>query len=710
MGTIAVFGAVTSIVINLLRTIFFVIDGLVYGLAGLFFSFAMEFVNLNDFINLSNVLSRMNQVVYSFLSIVMFFRVGFSLLQWLVDPSKMEDKEGGAKKIVVNIMICLLLIVAVPKVFDVAMDIQDKVIKENIIGEALYGTDGEGIEVSNVGKSLARATWGLFLRPTNNLIDINIFTDEVKLWKKYFDISEGVNDDADALVKLFTKLNAKSVILFGRYEFSYLILISTIAGIYLCWTFIKLAIDFAYRALKMFMLQLLSPIAIISYIDPKSSKNGIFAKWLKETMKTYLSIFTRIACYAIAALLMNEFTRALYGRETSTINAILRDTIGINGDTFIALIYILAIVAFVKNAPKFIDGILGTEISKGSETKFAHDLLRAGFGAIGGAASGAIGGAVVAKAKGLPMGASVAQGLKNGVKQGWANGKKGGFEGAINAGKTMYSGFTGESVRKYFGVPAPEEERKAKDYDEVVNQMKTAVAVGKKAKNAAMPTKEAIISEFNKPGRNINNMAVDFHNLIGDPNAEGAYIAFATSTAETNSIPGLTDKGKQYYEAEGYAKMQAALCKISYEKTAKDKDVKVSAFAGLSIDDKNKEIMDRLEKENKRRDEMHEERYTTWQEMYADIGKKMGMSIDASTITISEAYDVAIDYEIKSKTGHTVDEWKNIYVKAENDAKSASDTVAYYEKTSDGMNDKRIKGLYKTAKGVVEAENYNQEN
>ena len=82
MGTIVVFGVVASIVIDLLRTIFFVIDGLVYGLAGLSFSFAMEFVNLNDFINLSNVLSRMNQVVYSFLSIVMFFRVAFSLLQW----------------------------------------------------------------------------------------------------------------------------------------------------------------------------------------------------------------------------------------------------------------------------------------------------------------------------------------------------------------------------------------------------------------------------------------------------------------------------------------------------------------------------------------------------------------------------------------------------------------------------------------------------
>ena len=66
MGTIVVFGVVASIVIDLLRTIFFVIDGLVYGLAGLFFSFAMGFVNLNDFINLSNVLSRMNQVHFLF--------------------------------------------------------------------------------------------------------------------------------------------------------------------------------------------------------------------------------------------------------------------------------------------------------------------------------------------------------------------------------------------------------------------------------------------------------------------------------------------------------------------------------------------------------------------------------------------------------------------------------------------------------------------
>ena len=677
MGTIAVFGAVTSIVIDLLRTIFFVIDGLVYGLAGLFFSFAMEFVNLNDFINLSNVLSRMNQVVYSFLSIVMFFRVAFSLLQWLVDPSKMEDKEGGAKKIVVNIMICLLLIVAVPKVFDVAMDIQDEVIKGNIIGEALYGADGEGIEVSNVGKSLSRATWGLFLRPTNNLTDIN-FTDGEELWKKYFDISEGVNDDADALVKLFTKLNAKSVILFGRYEFSYLILISTIAGIYLCWTFIKLAIDFAYRAIKMFMLQLLSPIAIISYIDPSSSKNGIFAKWLKETMKTYLSIFTRIACYSVAALLMNEFTLALYERETSTLNAILRETIGINGDTFIALIYILAIVAFVKNAPKFIDGILGTEISKGSETKFAHDLLRAGFGAIGGAASGAIGGAVVAKAKGLPMGASVAQGLKNGVKQGWANGKKGGFEGAINAGKTMYSGFTGESARKYFGVPTPEEERKNRDHQLQVDAMKDVVTRGEASKKAAIQKADAEITAGGTRAEkmfggivNKNGYDMNLYNEYTkeDAEAQGAIKKAAASMA-TNNEMGLNNTLP--YEKEIQAKMIADIATRIKVKADADYNTRITSTS-----------------DDSKRQQLHQAGIT-----------------NASTLTgkdLEDQFEKLVLDQIQAQCGLRLDELANFVAKAQSDAKDATKAVEEYEKTQQGAQDKLTKSLYSEAKRKKES-------
>lgn len=452
MGSIVGLGVASSIIIDLLRSVFFIIDGLIYGVAGLFFKFALEFVNINDFINLSNVLSRVSQVIYSFLAIFMFFRVSFSLLQWLVDPDKMADKELGAKKIVINVMICLFLIVAVPKVFEVAMNVQDKVIKENLIGQAIYGD--ENVKVNDVGETLARATWGLFIRPADNLIDANIFINETEVWDNYFNVSQGVNDDAEALLKLFGVLNSKTVIVAGEYKLVYLFFISTIVGLYLCWTFVKLAIDFAYRAIKMFMLQLLSPIAIISYIDPKSSKNGVFAKWLKETVKTYISLFVRIACYSIAALLMNEFVKSLYERETSTINKILI----INGDTFISLIYILAIIAFVKNAPKFIDGILGTEISKGSETKFASDLLRGGLGAIGGAAAGAIGGAVVAGRKNLPMGRSVWEGAKKGLTSGFSSAKKGSF---MDYGKNIISGASGQGAREYFGLPKYADERKA---------------------------------------------------------------------------------------------------------------------------------------------------------------------------------------------------------------------------------------------------------
>ena len=67
---------------------------------------------------------------------------------------------------------------------------------------------------------------------------------------------------------------------------------------------------------------------------------------------------------------------------------------------FIKLMYILAIIAFIKTAPKFIDGIFGTELSKESETKGATNLLKAlGFG-VSTMAMGGIRGGVVAKRTG----------------------------------------------------------------------------------------------------------------------------------------------------------------------------------------------------------------------------------------------------------------------------------------------------------------------
>jgi hypothetical protein len=58
------------------------------------------------------------------------------------------------------------------------------------------------------------------------------------------------------------------------YQISYVYILSTIVGFYVLISVIKLMIDVAYRSIKFFALELLSPIAIVSYIDPNSAKKG----------------------------------------------------------------------------------------------------------------------------------------------------------------------------------------------------------------------------------------------------------------------------------------------------------------------------------------------------------------------------------------------------------------------------------------------------
>ena len=71
--------------------------------------------------------------------------------------------------------------------------------------------------------------------------------------------------------------------------------------------FIKVMIDVAYRSIKFFVLELLAPIAVVSYIDPSSAKKGVFNKWLNETIKTYIGLFVRLFVFALATVLLRTF-------------------------------------------------------------------------------------------------------------------------------------------------------------------------------------------------------------------------------------------------------------------------------------------------------------------------------------------------------------------------------------------------------------------
>lgn len=445
-----------GVIADMMRVIFFFLDSIVYSLIPVVYRGIFALYDIDKIIgvgNTQNLLNTAKETVYSFLAIFMFFRVAFSLITMLVDPSLIDDKSKGAKKIVLNIFICLGLIVVVPVFFRVAKNIQTRVLEEKIIERAVGGDIYSNDQNYNLGNELALSTWSEFLQP---VVDEG---DAYDAWKGVFEsgnptiwplpvLATHLNDTTGGILGgLATKIAGVAAILRATgtvtYQLGYIWLISGLVGIYVVWTMIKMLIDVAYRSIKFLLLEVISPIAIISYIDPKSSEKGLFSKWLSETLKTYLSLFIRIFIFAMVSVILKQISVSSFFDE---------------GNILTRLFFILALVAFMKTAPKFIDNLFGTEISKGSDTKFASDLLRGGLGAIGGAATGAIGGAVVAGRKNLPMGRSVWEGAKKGLTGGFSSARKGSF---MDYGKNLISGASGQAAREYFGLAKEADERKA---------------------------------------------------------------------------------------------------------------------------------------------------------------------------------------------------------------------------------------------------------
>lgn len=457
-------GSNVTLISDLFRALFFFIDGLIYSFIPTVYSLIYSLYDFNTIFGegvLNNVVSNMTATIYSFLAIFMFFRVAFSLITMLVDPSVIDDKEKGAKKIVMNIMICLILIVAVPYAFKYAKTIQSRVIDNHLIEQIVAGRSFSDSSY-DLGNEMALSVWSVFLRPNDS------GDPAVDAYNAVFN-SGSTDWNLSAILEEINNVSGEGI--FGRYDgahycLSYVYILSTIAGAYVLWMFIKVMIDVAYRSIKFFALELLSPIAIVSYIDPSSSKKGIFSKWLNETVKTYIGLFVRIFVFALAAVLLRTFSMS---------------NIATSQNLFVYLFYILAIIAFIKNGPGFIDNLFGTSISKDSDTKFAKSMLGGLVGGAIGAAAGGISNAVVAKRVGKNAVKAGLGGAWNGAKKGYSSGKKGGIGGMSGIASNTIGSY-GDAKKKY-GYDYDKEQEKLID---ALQQKVSDVNAAKGAAAAAM--------------------------------------------------------------------------------------------------------------------------------------------------------------------------------------------------------------------------------
>lgn len=443
---------------NLFRSLMFAIDNIVYSLIPQVYKLFVYLSEINLFSDSeADPIHALVSRIYVLLGVFMLFKVSFSLLQYMIDPNAFSDSSKGFGKLVTNVLVAMVLLVSIPYIFSFAMDAQTKIIQSNAIGMLILGTgattDKETYDFSTVSdsdtgtnegnyddsdamadymedmaKDLQFTMYGAFYslntgtstfkdcnKTSGVLGSVDMANDETCLetlktaLAEYDDTSSyNVNlgsffkyQDSSGEIQDYRNFGAFDKLLWweddGEYVVNYLPIVSFLTGGYVVLLLISYSIDVALRSIKLCFLQMIAPIAVISYIDPKeSASNSKLTSWAKECATTYFSVFLRLAVMFLVMFLVSAITSSVLSDGGA-----IKSAIGDKGlyNMWIYLFMILGAFMFAKQVPNLIESIFGFKMTgeltkmpwtKVNESPLAAGLVGGTLGALGGVAANTI--------------------------------------------------------------------------------------------------------------------------------------------------------------------------------------------------------------------------------------------------------------------------------------------------------------------------------
>ncbi len=432
-------------IISALRTMFYTIDRIIYGLIDDVYDLVIELAGTSIFS--TELINSFAERIYAFVGIFMLFKVTISLITHVLNPDDFTDKEKGFTSIIKRIILSLVMIVLVPYVFAEAYEFQKLILTENTLVTLIFGTPPDttgAVEqlagsayVDTAGKKMQFTLLSAFIHPNyesftatssnaeqdlsacrelyvkdsdgnfvfrtkkdgnNSLYHYELnpacFGDYDEQEDKY--LSTYDTDKTAALYKAFEsdqslyQTYAQGVsqqdydLTFrqelvnyeygGKYVMDYKWIISTVVGVVTLYMLVLFCIDIAVRSIKLGFLQMIAPIPIISYIDPKSGKDGMFKKWTGMCVKTYLDLFIRLF-----ALFFGIYIISLVGTFKSVFSG---ETIT---DGIVNVFLIIGVLIFVKKLPEILKDTFGFDGGTFKDFKF-NPLKRIEEDALGGKA------------------------------------------------------------------------------------------------------------------------------------------------------------------------------------------------------------------------------------------------------------------------------------------------------------------------------------
>lgn len=361
-------GAVT----NTIRQLFIWLDYAVYWLIDQMYSLFSLLTEASIFTQ--DQIESFSNRIYVLVSIIMFFRLGFAFITYIVNPESFSDKQKGGGALIKKVVITMALLVSVPTIFNEAFYVQQLVFKNNIIDKVLLGDTVTQNEDANQHRSLSTYAFMSFFKPSQSLSACQNYegiaiSEECIKELNAADETGGnpgtaykealANYDLDLILKaevvnsegLSASIGSNDFFRTDRYYlFDYNYPISTIVGALIAWILLGFCLDLAVRTVKLGFLQIIAPIPIILSLAP-AQKNNTLGNWGKECISTWASLFVRVMVisFALSAIITINTGGGIFSFVTG----------GTNTFSIVTVFVMIGILLFAKEFPKLLEEILG---------------------------------------------------------------------------------------------------------------------------------------------------------------------------------------------------------------------------------------------------------------------------------------------------------------------------------------------------------------
>lgn len=347
--------------------------------------------------------------IYILVSVVILFAFSVKLIEAIVNPDLLTDAKKGVTGVLKRTIIGLLLLVAVPAIFNFVYYLQAEIIVGGVVEKLMLGymdsDSSSGIE--GAGGTLTSAIITSFIRPVDQngvpYTESSLCNDDknCNYADKLADINDGMYEPY--LTFLGGEPKYGNLIIIGKekiwdngqpiYDISAFALV--IVGGFILYQVIILCLDAGLRLVKLGILEVLAPVIIVSYI---ASGADHLSKWAKMTVQEFTSILIRIAglCFMVMGFqLMNE-PDSIFNNDSVSI--------------WFKIFLIIGLLRLVKELPDLLGKLFGANIKMGSIKDKLGEM--AGVGKMAQNAWGAMGG--LAKAGAGAIGAGVGKFVKKG--------------------------------------------------------------------------------------------------------------------------------------------------------------------------------------------------------------------------------------------------------------------------------------------------------